>query len=225
MRHQKFIDAIRLAVFHLRKLGFLYFVPLIILYILIPFLSGGYISYYGIGENSFSRIFFDFQKMIPFMGTWWPIFGLADYADGNASELLRVYKKTVLPDFLLLLIWYVLHACILFMAYSIFLENYWMDFLLIAVEIFLFSALSFFLLFATRTVLVPFLTILLYEIFAFLSNTGPLQYVNIFSLSRITAWEQLITPYLYLFLLSIVFIFLGDRFYKSNRKSRRQTRF
>lgn len=217
MRDKKIVAAIFLSYLNLRKLGILYFVPLAVLFILIPILGYGYLSFHGAGENAFFLIFYDLQKFIPFFGCWWILFSLSDYAEGKASELIRTYKKTVLADFTFLFTWYLLHVMALFGGLGILVNNYWMDFPLILIQTAIFTSAAFFLLFATRTMLAPFLVILFYEIFAMLSNTGVMEYINLFSLSRVGRFSQLIWPYLPLFLVSIGLVFSGNLLYKRTK--------
>ena len=145
-------DCKELALFRLtlRKLGPLYFVPHLFLYGLIPLLGAGYLAYHGDGENARGLIFYDFQKFLPFFGCWWVLFGLSGYVEGPASELLQVYRPSLLGQFWLLWVWYLLHMAALFLGFSLFLENYWPDFPLVAIQSLAFAGAGFFLLCAAE---------------------------------------------------------------------------
>ena len=192
----------------LRKMGLLYFVPHIFLYVLIPLLGIGYLLYHEDGANARGLIFYDFQKFIPFLSVWWILFGLDDYVEGDSSEILRVHKRSLLAEFWLMFSWYILHVAVLFLAFGIFLENYWRDYPLIVTQVLAFASVAFCLLCATRTLMVPFLITLLYEIFGMLSNFGVLGWINLFLLQRVESLSDILIPYFIVFVISCGIPFL-----------------
>ena len=214
MRHQRFLRELALFRLTLRKLGPLYFVPHLFLYGLIPLLGAGYLAYHGDGENARGLIFYDFQKFLPFFGCWWVLFGLASYVEGSASELLQVYRPSLLGLFWLLWFWYLLHMAVLFGGFSLALENYWLDFPLLAIQSLAFAGVGFFLLCTARNLLAPFLTALFYEIFAMLSGADFLRFCNLFSLSRVEHLSQLVLPYGPVVGGSILLVVLGSWAYR-----------
>ena len=216
MLNKRILREIELFRLTLRKIGPLYFVPIFFLYFLIPLLGVGYFLYHGDGDKAKALIFFDFQKIIPFMGCWWILFGLSDYVDERTRELLQLYKKNSIGLFWLIHGWYLLHVVALFLICNIFFENYWTDFPVIVIQTFTFSSVAYFLLFFTRTLMVPFLVVLIYEIFAFLSNFGFLQWMNIFCLTRISDFHEILIPYGFVFVGAIIVNILGEVFYRKN---------
>lgn len=216
MRNQEFVAALSLFRLNMRKLGILYFVPIVVLFVLLPFLAYGQIIARG-GNSAINDIFTDFQQFVPFMGCWWILFGLSDYVEGKTSELLQTYKKSVLWDFVILFVWYTLHVTVLFAGFGFLVDNYWKDFVLIIMQSALFASVGFFLLFLTKTMLVPFLVALFYEIFAMLTYLDILRYVNIFSPARIEHFSQLLLPYLPLLLASVLFVIAGNLLYKRRK--------
>lgn len=210
MRYQRILKEISIFRLNLRKMGVLYFVPHFFLYVLIPLLGIGYILYHGNGENARGLVFFDIQKFIPFLSVWWILFGLDDYVEGSSSEILRVYKRSLLSEFWLMFGWYILHVTLLFLILGIFLESYWMDLPLIIIQCSAFASIAFFLLCVSRTLLISFLSVLLYEIFSMLSNFGMFTWINMFSLTRVSALSDLLHPYVLIFAVSIVLPFLGN---------------
>ena len=143
MRYQRILRELALFRLTLRKLGPLYFVPHLFLYGLIPLLGAGYLVYHGDGENARGLIFFDFQKFLPFLSCWWVLFGLASYVEGSASELLQVYRPSLLGLFWLLWFWYLLHIAVLLLGFSLVLESYWLDFPLLAIQSLAFAGVGF----------------------------------------------------------------------------------
>lgn len=216
MRAQKYINLLKQAYFHLKSLKLLYFVPIAGLFLLLPFLSIGHILSFGKGENAFYQTFLEMQRYIPFLASWWVIFGLREYAEGEGKELLSVYKHSLLPDFFLLFIWYMVHVALLFTLYGIFYENYWLDFLLFFIQALVFAGMTFFLMIVCKTIAVPFLVNIFYEIFCMYSNMEFLRYINMISVPRIAHITDLALPYLPLLFFALLFIFTGDRFYTRN---------
>ena len=176
---------------------------------MIPLLGIGYLLYHEDGANARGLIFYDFQKFIPFLSVWWILFGLDDYVEGDSSEILHVHKRSLLAEFWLMFSWYILHVAVLFLAFGIFLENYWRDYSLIVTQALAFASVAFCLLCATQTLMVPFLLTLLYEIFGMLSNFGVLEWVNLFSLQRMENFLDFLIPYSIVFAFSCAVPFLG----------------
>lgn len=216
MFHQRFLREISLFRLTLRKMGVLFFLPAALLFVCLPILSFGYISFYGNCENAQALIFFDSQKLIPFVSCWWVLLGLSDYVDGNSGELLQVHKKNIVDLFCLLFFWYSLHAIILFSGYWLLIDNFWPDFPIILTQMLAFSASGFFFLVLTKNLLTPFLLALVYELFAMATNSTALRFLSIFSLQRVTTLEQLI-PYALIFLCSVLLLAAGEFCYKKIR--------
>ena len=210
MRYQRILKEVSIFSLTLRKMGALYFVPHFFLYVLIPLFGIGYILYHGDGENARGLIFFDMQKFIPFFSVWWILFGLDDNVEGNSSEILRVYKRSLLSEFWLMFGWYILHVTLLFFVLGVILESYWLDLPLIIIQCSAFASIAFFLLCVSRTLLLSFLSVLLYEIFSMLSNFGMFTWINMFSLTRVSTLLDLLHPYVLIFAVSIILPFLGN---------------
>lgn len=99
MRIEKNLNLLWLTYYHLKSLRFLYWVPLAVLFLLLPVLSIEHVHSTGMSETTFLKTFMELQRYVPFMATWWILFGLREYAEGNGKELLYVYKPSLLPDF------------------------------------------------------------------------------------------------------------------------------
>ncbi len=209
MLYQRLLRERTLFLMTLRKMGWLYFAPPAVLFLFIPLLSAGRLLTDGHTETAYVSIFFDFQQTIPFISCWWVLFGLSDYVDEASGEVLRVYKKSLLDLFWMLLGWYALHVAALFAVYGLALDNYWREFPVILGQMLAFSAVSFFLLEMTKTLLAPFLVALLYELLTMVTNATPLRFLTIFFVDRVSAPSQWI-PYGILALCSAALVFLSD---------------
>lgn len=214
MRVEKNMSLLRLCYYNLKSLKLLYFVPIFAIFLLVPFLSIGHLLFYGMDDSAFEQIFIEMQRYIPFMATWWVVFGLREYAEGDGRELLRVYKNSLLGDFFLIFFWYILHAALLIFLYALFFESFWMDFLLFFIQSFVFAGSTFFLMLLCRTIAVPFLINVFYEIFCIYSNVETLKLINMLSVGRIERFEMLLLPYLPLIAFALILIFAGNWIYK-----------
>ena len=211
MRIEKNLNLLRLTYYHLKSLRFLYWVPLAVLFLLLPVLSIEHVRSTGMSETTFLKSFMELQRYVPFMATWWILFGLREYPEGNGKELLYVYKPGLLPDFFMIFIWYALHVTALIALYGIFLDNYWMDYLLMMVQSLVFASATLFLMLLCRTIAIPFLINVLYEIFCIYSNMSTLTYINMLSVNRIEQIEDLLLPYFPLLIFAL-FLAVGANF-------------
>jgi len=211
---QKNLNKLQISYLNLKKMRFSYFVPIIILFAFLPFMSIGYVIADGMVESTYIQTFIDFQRFIPFFCTWWIMFSLNEYVEGKGRELLYIYKKSLLSDYLLLFFWYMLHVVVLLMGYHIFMNSFWMDLILLLIQSCFLSALSFFLMICFRTISVSFLIVLFYEIFCIFSNYGILKWINIFSIRRIENISQLFPHYILILIFSVIMIIMGNILYK-----------
>lgn len=216
MRSEKYMNLLRLLYFHLKSLKLLYFVPVAGLFLLLPFLSVGHVLSFGIGENAFYQTFAEMQRYIPFLATWWVIFGLREYAEGNGKELLHVYKRSLLPDFFLIFFWYMIHVVLLVALYGIFFDGYWLDLCLFSIQALMFAGTTFFLMVVCKTIAIPFLINVFYEIFCMYSNLDFLRYINMLSVPRVEHFTDLSVPYLPLLLFALLLVFAGNKIYSQN---------
>lgn len=74
--------------YHLKNLGALFFVPLLVIDGLMPLLGCLVYSQYGAGERFYAAILEFGQYMLPFASVWWSLFVLRDYLEGDGAEVL-----------------------------------------------------------------------------------------------------------------------------------------
>lgn len=211
MRIKKFLNQIRLAYFHLKSLKLLYFVPLVFLFIILPFSTVGDINRYGIDEHTFFVTQINFQVYIPFMSIWWIIFGLREYVEGKGKELLFVYKKSMISDFFIIFIWYFIHVVFLFIMYAILFHPFFDCLIIIFVQSLVFSSVTLFLMSALKTIAIPFLISIFYEIFCMFSKTDALWFMNMLYINSKIEVSGLVLPYLPLAAAAFVLIFISDK--------------
>lgn len=215
MRAEKHLNRLRITYLNLKSLRFSYFVPIIALFLYIPAMTYLYFVTYACPKDTLQ--FFtalEMQHMIPYFSIWWILFGLREYTEGAGRELLKTYKKSLLPDFFLIFFWYMLHALLVTACISMVIGSLFMDYLLVLLQAFVFSSCAFLLMIVCRTISIPLLICTIYEIFFIFANYEPLQGVNLLTMDRITELQNLVFPYLPLFAASLLLILAGNRIFK-----------
>lgn len=217
MRYKRLINLVVLEFYHLKRLGAAYFVPHIVLFILLPLFSAGNIGYHGQNAHAFLLIFNDFQRYIPFLGCWWIILGLSDCVEGPVASIFKLHRKSLLGDFILLFSWHIFHVAVLFSGYAFFLESYWAEFPVILIQSFFFASFGFFLLIASKNTMLPFVLLLGYEMISMLSNAGASLYISVFFTGRVTGAGQLL-PYVPSIFMDITLLVISNSFLFKKKK-------
>ncbi len=203
-----------------KKLGLIYFISPLILFIYVPLIAYLNIRSLGFTQVAFFQIFLLLEKTIPFTSCLWILFILSDYTESRVSELFYAYKKNAIIDFSLILAWYLLHVLILFFGLFIFVYNYFPQFPMVLIHTLVFSSVSFFLLFLTKTMFVPFLLCLIYQLFVFAFPNEQTMAFNMLY-NHLDPTNLLNDPLSYLplplFFISLILIALGQYFYKLRR--------
>lgn len=102
----------------------LFFVPVVITNVFIPFLN--FVSYRanGISDELYNNIIQFSQIFIPFLSVWWVVFILRDFIDSDGNEMLYVNKKwSLLLDFIAIFFVYIIDVIILYIFYIGFFPN------------------------------------------------------------------------------------------------------
>ncbi len=218
MYNKKHLGIFRLTYLNFKKLSLIYFVPVIILFLYIPLMAFANISMYGFNHTAFYQIFMLLQTSIPFTSCLWVLFVLADYTESNIRELYYTYKKSVLIDFVIIFLWYVMHVVYLFIGMSVFTWNYMPELPVILMQCTVFASAAYFLLFLTKTMFIPFILILLYQIFIFAFPTETtLQFNMINPMFPTQDMFTAVSNYMPLLLISLALIILGDLLFRVKR--------
>lgn len=205
--------------FLLKSAGVSIFIPLVIIYIFLPFLN--YSSYlkYGIGTTLYNNIITYSQVFIPFFSTWWSILTLKEFIEGQGNEVLFVNtKRTHLFVFINFII-FVFMLIPLYIVYFCLFDNMKLEFIKILIECVLFNSISFAIISFFRSVTISLTLPVIYTMYSFFrgySSQGiDLSFV---SLNEAT-YEQLTDKYIPILLVSIIL------FEVTRRTSSRTTRY
>lgn len=214
---------IRLLFLSFKNLKFYYFIPLLILYLLIPIDNILNVKTYGL-DAAESLIMITAQRLIPIISVWWIFCVLKEYIEGDGIELLYVYDnmkkiKTKMIDVLLIFVWYALHVCILFMIYSFFFPNILCGYVIVMIESFVLTGAFYFLIYTFKSTSISLMFILVYYFMsAFFSKNTVFELINIFSVDQPLTLYLLVNKYIFVFAIGIMFFMIG---YWMNRKFQR----
>lgn len=108
-----------------RNIGKLYFFPAAAAVLLAPLIALAYRMNMTDQQMCFLLISRSFQLLLPVLLIWWIYFALREQIEGNGREVLWVYRAgafDLLPDLLLIWLWYALH-----MAFAVFIASLWIS--------------------------------------------------------------------------------------------------
>ena len=141
---KRYINRLSLIQLTLKGMGILYIVPVVFLFLVLPFLTyldfaKGYSP-----EQCYFSTYIMLQIFCPFFAVWWTLFGFREYVEGRIRELLLVYKKSLIVELFLVFVFYFLHICVLLGLYCIILNfNYFNYIFIFFVQTFAFFSISF----------------------------------------------------------------------------------
>ena len=105
---KRYINRLSLIQLTLKGMGILYIVPVVFLFLVLPFLTyldfaKGYSP-----EQCYFSTYIMLQIFCPFFAVWWTLFGFREYVEGRIRELLLVYKKSLIVELFLVFVFYFL---------------------------------------------------------------------------------------------------------------------
>ena len=181
---KRYINRLSLIQLTLKGMGILYIVPVVFLFLVLPFLTyldfaKGYSP-----EQCYFSTYIMLQIFCPFFAVWWTLFGFREYVEGRIRELLLVYKKSLIVELFLVFVFYFLHICVLLGLYCIILNFNYFNY------IFIFFVIS-----------------VCYEIFCMTANIDFLKFINMLSSDIPSSTMDIICPYIFI-LISSIFVFV-----------------
>lgn len=138
----------------LKNLRFYYFVPPIILFILIPLTALAAIK----SGGDFPECCMIAQLFIPSFAAWWPLFVLKEYLNSAGKELLFVHKfgrDSLLMRMIILGAFFVLHVTILFVWFTTLFDFVWFLFIAIILQSIFMISLAYFLSLLFQNTFIP----------------------------------------------------------------------
>jgi len=169
---------VRRLYLELKNLRFYYYIPIIVLFVLVPLTVIATLKKAGDPFPSFTVIC---QLYIPCFAPWWTLFILKDYLNSPGKELLFVYKQSrdsLLRKTIILWVLYVLHILVVFLAAAFLYDFVWFLFIAVIIQSVFLTALAYFLAILLLNTFVPLITNFTYSlVFMLAGGYSPL---NIF---------------------------------------------
>ena len=204
--------SIRLIFLSLKSTKFFYFIPLVVLYILIPLSNYSNIKLLGV-ETSYIVVMNTAQRLIPILSVWWVFCLIREYIESDGNEVLyalRGKKQTNALSILMTTLWYLLHVAVLYTIYSFLYENMAIEYIKIAIQSFFLVSLFYFVVYIFKSTSISFMMILIYYMMTmFFSRETIFEKISIFSIYEACTVELLLDKYLPIFSIGIIFFFLA----------------
>lgn len=153
--------------FLIRTIGLAAAIPLIIIYICIPFLGFCIYHKYGIGYELWETFTKMTQLFLPFFSAWWGILALRSFVEADGNEILFINNKYTMLIFLWAFIFYVISIAPLYLVFGLPFENIWFEFAKVLIECILFNSIAYFLLFTAQSSAISFAALAIYTILSF----------------------------------------------------------
>lgn len=199
-----------MRVLHMQKkgMGLLFYVPLVVNWGMIPFLSWLIFQHWGDTEQAYTQILSYLQYFVPFISSWWLLFSFAEYVEGEGNELYFVQNRMRMRNALEWMMIYVIIMLMPFLLYADMIRGFHTESLRMIIECAMFSGITYALLFLSAVVPITLVILLVYSTFC---SLGAINTENILIYHDIRPWSMnLFTEkYIYLLLLSVVAFISG----------------
>lgn len=219
MRFKRYVKNLFFRSFlHLKSIGVLAFIPLIVINVILPLLT--YLVYRQYGKSSRLEISIQeySQWLLPLACVWWPMFVMKEYIEGDGKELLYINKPcNKLLDLFLLFAVSTLNVSLIFLGYTFLIPYMKYEYLRIVVICFLYFSMVYAIGFTTNSSALTVLSVVLYTLTNIYYGRG--QNKNIFiylSTQRLTV-KSFISNYVPLLVIGIVLIIFGIILNKKRR--------
>jgi hypothetical protein len=202
----------------LKNQRFYYFVPPVVLFILVPLTvlatikSGGGSNFPECGTIS--------QLFIPSFAAWWPLFMLKEYLNSPGKELLFVHKSgrdSLFSRMMILWAFFVLHVVIVFIYFASLFDFVWFLFIAIIIQSMFMIALGYFLSLLFQNTFVPLIINFAYSsIFMLVLFYSPLSIFEIGSFNNASSLSKSIVVAIIAFILFYGGYQIEKRLYKNS---------
>ena len=167
------------------RLRWLFFVPLAVLVLFLPFSAWQRCKAFqlmGASGPPLSDLMFDSQVWCSFFSLWWPFFILKEYIEGDGNELLFTARRArrLLPVVLAGMVLWLALCGLLMVGYSVLFGSMVWNYLMIVIQTVLYTAVFFFLCFLLRSAVFGMMVVFIYHVFAAYFLPQDMQYLSIF---------------------------------------------
>lgn len=195
---------------YLKSIGLLFWVPILIFNLLVPFLNYLMYSKYAVSEELYIAILKNCLWYYPFFSNWWSLFLMKEYLETDGNELLFVYSNKIkLVDVTSVFLLSIFNILLWFIPYTMLFPMMKYELLRVLTMCFLYFSFSYFLTFLSKSILIPLMILLLYNLGAVL-YAGTKANIPIFYISyEKFTWILYLNKYLHFFISSVIFCSVG----------------
>ena len=195
---------------HLKSLGLIALVPLIITNLISPLLAYLVYGRYGISINLQISIREFSQLLFPLASVWWPMFVMREYIEGDGKELFYINKtNSILFDLFFLFIVELLNIILVFSIYVWLVPQLNYDYIRIVIICLLYFSVILFVGFITNSSATTiFFVILYYIVNVFLGRGQNSAFLIYFSSEPLTK-KSFLSNYLPLLIISVFLMIFG----------------
>ena len=158
---------------HLKSMGLLVLVPVVVLDFLYPTLI--FLAYRNVGFNEYLMMSIKdiSYTYLPFFSVWYVIFSLHEYVESDGNELLYVSKRKVrLTDAAILFVLYMSNVALYLVVFSFAFKAIWMFGLMLLCVCFMYLGMTYLLLFASGSLTLTLMGLLIYTLVAVIGSTN-----------------------------------------------------
>lgn len=200
---------IHYIMYQLKGLRFLFFVPFVLIYVVIPLICVPKYFSVGIGEELYRTILEFTQMLIPVMSVWWLIFVFREYIESEGNEILFLYSKRIkLSDATILFFFYVVTILPFYILSCFLFQNFIFELIKMVMICVFYFGLSYLLIFLSSSTAITWMTIFLYTVANSVFYKDQAIFPLYYSLDAVSIYSCL-EFYLPLMLLGLLFLFLG----------------
>jgi hypothetical protein len=194
--------------YQIKGIGYLAWVPVVVLYIILPATNYAVYSYGHSVDELYINILENSQYICPLFSVWYVLFVLYHFIEQPGCDVLYVNRINKLPDLIFPYLFYILLMLPLFFLYGgIFPEIWWLYLKLCIVNL-LYLAAVYAASYLFKTIIPAIVLVLLYSVFVFFEGTNETSSLTYFS-GQIHRGTNMLIELIPVFVMLAVFFVAG----------------
>ncbi len=208
MRFKRYVKNLFFRTFlHLKSIGVLVYIPLIIINVILPLLTYLVYRQYGISSRLEISIQEYSQWLLPLACVWWPMFVMKEYIEGDGRELLYINKTSNrFLDLFLLFIISILNVALIFLVYTSLIPYMKYEYIRILIICFLYFSIVYTIGFTTNSSAFTVLSVILYTLVNVYYGREQNKNILIYLSTQRLTMKSFISNYLPLLIMGIVLL-------------------
>ena len=210
MLYKRVITPLKQYLFEWRGLGVGKWVPILVLYLIIPVMNLLQYHKYGQGEMFLTQIYITAFMLLPILSPFYVVFVFQEYYETAGNELLFLYKKNKLGSAVCYSVLFHLLTVPLFIVYSVIDKRFILEFIRMSIIIYFICSLAYLLMVLFHSIAITWVVIICYGIYNILFHNGQLWCI-VYYYGLWIETELFLRVYLPMLLLAVL-MFLAARF-------------